>query len=860
MTLNQKRLLRYLEYATVSASVAGAIAAVATRQLVYAAAPLSVAAALNLLQRHQWQQQLEQRLNQTTTQVDQRLDELTQRDRQLAARLQALPQINVAEFAQLSDIEALQSLSADRSQQLKQLATYVQRLRQHLARQNSRLDRSGLDSIPADLRNLQVSLNELAALNFDERLLDLERRADQEPTAIGKENAPLREAIDELRNLSQRRWDELVEQRQQREERLQDLPESNTENFAQLSDLRALREESTRRLQQLADDLQALRQNLDQPNNRVDDSELSSITAELRQQQAFLHTLAALNIDARLQQLAQAVGESTAKLPAIDEVAASLQTDIDQLRNLHQSQLDELGQQSQQIEARLAALLETQIEDTIVPLREELRQLRSDFTDPQNLLRQIPTTAPTEPPDEKESEPPIPTSDTPEFRWEPPQLPSADDDFTLDINLGIDFGTGFTKVCFRNLATNRSEIVTFSDADEGELNQALLSTKIAILEDGTLLTGLTAAEWDANPKPVRTMLEFIKMRLAHLDLPEEPDWRLEQIPELEDPNTVEHLCVYYLSCVIRKSQNWIQTHRPGLFKDEIARWSVNIGVPVAYCDSPAITRFEEVLDLAWLMANTLSSQEHLTLDMLGQLGCYLRKFRQESSNGSLDCSTTPEISAAVWSFLSSRQAEERFYTFFDFGDGTLDGATFRFSREGEDELKIDFYSGQVKPLGVTAFIKQAAQEIPFSPEDIRQALLVQEWTADHELYTRLEGCNTRNQVHTLVASVIHRGVQNHKNDRGSALTKDELGQQLDVFVSGGGGHNAFLRRTVEETHEKRQHCNHLIPPYAIKTIPVPKDLNTNGLSENEFHRFAVAYGLCIPNWEGPQVQLPSKFK
>jgi hypothetical protein len=73
MMLNHLRLLRFAEYASVSASVAGVIAAVVTRQIAYAAAPLSITAALNLANRRQWEHRIEQPLAQSITQVDQRL-------------------------------------------------------------------------------------------------------------------------------------------------------------------------------------------------------------------------------------------------------------------------------------------------------------------------------------------------------------------------------------------------------------------------------------------------------------------------------------------------------------------------------------------------------------------------------------------------------------------------------------------------------------------------------------------------------------------------------------------------------------------------------------------------------------------
>lgn len=686
MTLNHQRLLRYTEYAAVSASVAGAIAAVATRQLVYGVAPLSVAAVLNLVNRRQWEQQIEQRLTQSTTQIDQRFDALAQQNQQLDQRLRAIPDIPI-------------------------------------------------------------------------------------------------------------------------------------ENLAQTSDLQTIREEGSQLFQQLSDDLQILRQNLTRQEREIDRSELNSVIADLRQLTVTLAALESLNFDERLQRLEQQViGEST----GLEDVLAPLRTNLNQLRN-------------------------------------DFHQLREEVTGLRVLLRESPSTAPLPPSYNVKTDVPKEATLAPEFQWQPPQLPSTEN-FTLEINLGIDFGTGFTKVCFRDLASDRSEIVTFSDPDEGELKQALLPTKVAILEDGTLLTGLTAVEWVSNPQPVQKMLEFIKMRLAHLDLPEDPNWRLEQIPELDDPNTVEHVCAYYLSHVIIRSQHWIQHHRSDLFVHQIPRWSFNIGVPVQYYEPPTLDRFRRVLSLAWLMANTPSAQAPLTLNALNHLGTYLRHWMQDKLQENLDCFTTPEISAAVWSFLGSRQAVEKFYTFFDFGDGTLDGSAFRFWRERDGELKVDFYAGLVQPLGVTAFTQQTAQEIQTSPETIRQALLEWELTIENSLQTTLQNCQTRHRVQQLVASVVMRGKTKHQDNRGNLIARNELGNQLDVFVGGGGGHNAFLQRTVEDTHENFQHNNAGIPPYRIKQIPVPDDLTTNGLAPEEFHRFAVAYGLCIPEWEGPEIRLPKQVE
>lgn len=46
----------------------------------------------------------------------------------------------------------------------------------------------------------------------------------------------------------------------------------------------------------------------------------------------------------------------------------------------------------------------------------------------------------------------------------------------------------------------------------------------------------------------------------------------------------------------------------------------------------------------------------------------------------------------------------------------------------------------------------------------------------------------------------------------------------------------------------------------VQSLPMPKDLETNGINPSEFHRFAVAYGLSIPLGEQPEIRLPSEME
>jgi chromosome segregation ATPase len=427
-------------------------------------------------------------------------------------------------------------------------------------------------------------------------------------------------------------------------------------------------------------------------------------------------------------------------------------------------------------------------------------------------------------------------------------LDKSDVDLELiALNLGIDFGTSFTKVCFRDIAQDRSEIVIFSDRGI-DLNEAIIPTKIGIATDGTLITGLTTTEWENRDRDIEKSIEFIKMRLLDLDITQQNEyWRLEHFSELDSSETIENLCAYYLCCIIKRTQAWIRQYKPDLILDRQVEWTANIGVPVEYYDSPALDRFEKVLSLAWLLSSEPLT-ESFTIETLGDR---LQHLRTKLTEKSLDCHAIPEISAEAWSFVNAVGSREGFYVFFDIGDGTLDGASFHYWRDG-GEVKVDFYSSVVKPLGLNAISQALAAELDVSSVQVQQIITGENYLVLPEI----KSSRSRRQIQQLVGRVAIEGKDNISNCQ-TIFKEFFLKDGLNMFIGGGGSQTSFYTNTILNTHTDFQHQNMGISNYNHKPIPIPGDLDLNGLKEEKFNRFAVAYGLSIPQWEMPEIRLPS---
>lgn len=791
MQSNQLRLLKIVEYTSLAASVAGVVISTASRQVVYAAAPLSLSIFLNLLNRQRFEQQMQQSISTTAAQVEQQLSQLNQGfsrlqqeiRNELNQQLQALDtRVTSYQQAQLNLPTELAQLEERLSQLTSNVSSEIQSIRQLLQLQTSVVN-------PTTLQNIQQEL-----ARFQDRI-----------TAF--------ESLD-----------------------LGLVPQN-------LSHLQAQFEQ---KFSQLQESVSTLRQQLQFQEPTFDSATLEIVQQELTQLQNRVASIESINFRSVLQTITLLQGQYDTLLEATTNIdqrlesfptigrVDSLHTEIEQLQVGLGSLQTNLQQQQDNLEAAIAQL--QQLKALIEQSPSVQRPVETE-----TFLLEHPT--PSTEVDRTTESIPSPTDEITGGREE---IPESEVEL-LYINLGIDFGTSFTKLCFRDIGRDLSEVVTFTDG-QVNLDEALLPTKIAILADGTLRAGLTRAEWAALEQPIKTSIKYIKMRLADLDISQESDrWRLDRLPELDRLETVENLCAYYLSRVITRAQSWIRHNKPDLVKNQKIEWSANVSVPVEYCDSPASARFEKVLSLAWLLSNEPQT-ELFTLESLGKR---LNQLRSRIADNPIDCHAIPEISAEVWSCLNSREFDDGFYVFFDVGCGTLDGVAFRYWRD-EGEPKVDFYSASVKPLGVSAISQCLANELNLPAKQVRRFI----FNSQNSRLSQLKSSQSHKQIQQLVGRVVMEGRQRHGNHR--PVFKNLVFEQgLSILIGGGGGLTSFYKTAILDTHSDFQHKSAGIPSYIQKDVPTPKDLSMNGLTSDEFHRFAVAYGLSIPAGEAPKVRLPS---
>lgn len=410
------------------------------------------------------------------------------------------------------------------------------------------------------------------------------------------------------------------------------------------------------------------------------------------------------------------------------------------------------------------------------------------------------------------------------------------------INLGIDFGTSFTKVCFRDVATEESGVVAIG-ADE-----AVVASVVAIAQTGRLSLGAEAAP------SVKVRVPYLKMRLAGAPIG-------NALPavhgiDLNASGAIKALSAWLLATVIARSQAWVALNQSERLKGRRVVWSANVGVPVEHYDSPILKTFEEVLGVAWLWA-----RDAIPETLQQATGTYDDDAAGLDGEMS-DFHAVAEIAAAVQSFVMSREAQEGIYVYFDIGGGTVDGVAFNYlNRQGE--RRINFYSGKVAPLGLAALAGSVGSDNETLDTVRFEGVMADLDAADKQVAIL--------KVRRLVAEVImtakrkdgrnwqEDAIHNADYERKFVghLTQARM-KPLIVFLGGGGSRSTWYFEAIGSTYAAFGHHNAGVPPYKLLQVPSPKDFEL-GDTRHDFNRFAISYGLAVPFGEGPDIGLPSEF-
>jgi len=286
----------------------------------------------------------------------------------------------------------------------------------------------------------------------------------------------------------------------------------------------------------------------------------------------------------------------------------------------------------------------------------------------------------------------------------------------------------------------------------------------------------------------------------------------------------EILATAFVALILRVTVGWAVGDTFKETTSEGLRWSVNMGVPAVTLDNEKQKKlFSAVLSASWLLA---SSRDPVTIETITNYHARSVKMGTPSELSSFkDAGLTliPEIVAASVGFIKSNLASEGLYVMVDVGASTLDASAFDLSRDEHGIWDYKIYTADVRLFGV--FATKWIEKIKVKDTDL------------------LDACSV------MLRRVVWRSRIKESTRSVAWSTK------LPVLICGGGRDMELYRKAISSINDllrKNPEASGIEP----MTVPLPVNLTVD-VSENSFHRLAVAWGLSFEEFEFGEIFTPS---
>lgn len=381
---------------------------------------------------------------------------------------------------------------------------------------------------------------------------------------------------------------------------------------------------------------------------------------------------------------------------------------------------------------------------------------------------------------------------------------------TLDLVIGLDFGTAFTKVI---IGESRARYAVPFEQRVATPNPYLLPGVLTIAADGECHLG-----------------EVPDAQAYYSDL---------KFSLLAQDRTVERcaLVAAYLALVLRHVRAWFQSNLSDVYGRNRINWLVNVGLPSdPWHDRQLKELYKQIAWAAWELS---VAPGRVTLDAAREAYKIYPKgsCNAESLRSPEQISVIPEVIAQIASYVKSPRREDDLHLLVDIGAGTVDVTTFNVhSDEGDDVYPI--FAAKVLRLGTHFLLNEilVSTERPVEWDDSQPFpsvdVIVDRLRVDAEV-VRGKMKKATSRFVGAVGDVLAK-TKTHRYRR-SPHWKDGI----PVFICGGGANVPFYRNALGRLNRPTEY------PMRVIHMGRPDILKAPGLNAKEFHRLSVAYGLSF---------------
>ena len=445
----------------------------------------------------------------------------------------------------------------------------------------------------------------------------------------------------------------------------------------------------------------------------------------------------------------------------------------------------------------------------------------------------------------------------------------------IDINIGFDLGTSNSKLVWRY--RDKSYPVRFG-SDPDSLSSYLYPS--TVFYDGrTLQTGYDSDK-DVNWRVEFTVTNFkvclaceynpnSKCKINHCTL---ANWNLDHFEDKLRGSEVSFIMSYYLASVLSMAKELIVTafeQKFGRINPANIRWAVNMAVPNRFMTYDNITsEYKSALKTGWLMSIALKMLlKKSSVRLMKQ--CYFHA-RAIASTEEMDCFVIPETVAQVTSFIRSRNTGDGLYALVDIGAGTVDASVFRIYTPPHNQRQLSDYATKVLNTG-SAFIESLAfywfSHLDWYPDSIRRRSKFSKQRAENLLrsalrqmkenggrpvsgYTQIPESDLNQslkEASVRIGDRVHELLKQLFIDAYQVERNINKWTDLKVIFGGGGARSPVYKKASTEAFTIFFEGRKLAPK--VIEFNISSDFQLGNLKRDQFHRFAVAYGLSLSELE-----------
>lgn len=420
----------------------------------------------------------------------------------------------------------------------------------------------------------------------------------------------------------------------------------------------------------------------------------------------------------------------------------------------------------------------------------------------------------------------------------------------VDIVIGFDFGSSCTKIVLQApyIGGRWAHVVPFNKCGYPG-NKNLLPTKIYCDCNGIFIF----AEIDKAICFDRLKTELIKN--PNKDI-------IDKATELHFYLTPKILAIAYIANALREIRQWFLSTQSNIFSKNKIRWHLNIGIPSAgYNDFKLKKLFKEIAETAWLLSTESGKIKIEKIKkMIDSDSGRMLKFKGDIDPE--DIYIIPEVAAEVVGYARSPLRDEGLHVLIDIGARTLDIASFILGKKNGDD-KYSILTADLDELGATICdyhrFKALANELIRLAKKHNQDLIA---PIPASITSYLQKFNT-NEVEliqdfymkckTLISKTI-RDLRKNKDPK-----SDRWKTGLPIFLCGGGKSINLYTEALEEINSWLLHYTNS-KGLIIRKIPKPENLKVENLANEDYHRFAVAYGLSFPSYDIGEIKPPQDIE